>query len=252
MLADVGGECWVCGPTAAALHGFDGFALRRPYHVLLPRTRNVRRAGVAVHTTGVMPPIDRESRGGIPVTSPTRTLIDIAGQRDAGPTDRRARWRAARRSHQRGAAAPTHRGPAHQGPPWHSEPHRRPRRSRGHAWGPQLAGARVPAPARDRRAAAPRARRRCLPEPATGSSVSTATSPARGGGRAARLPVPPDPAADGARRRAAQRPRARGREPYQFTYTQVVTQPDTSSHSAQRERQARPPDVGGQVLVKPS
>jgi hypothetical protein len=78
VVGDVGAECWVCGPTAAALHGFDGFVLRRPFHVVVPRARNVRRAGVAVHTTMVMPPLDRETAAGLPVTSPTRTLIDIA------------------------------------------------------------------------------------------------------------------------------------------------------------------------------
>ena len=83
VVADVGGECWVCGPTAAAVHGLDGFALRRPFHLLLPRSRNVRRAGVSFHTTMVIPPIDRETSVGIPITSPTRTLIDIAAHETA-------------------------------------------------------------------------------------------------------------------------------------------------------------------------
>ncbi len=78
LLDDIGGESWACGSTAAALHGFDGFGLRRPFHVLLPRGRNVTRLGVVAHTSTVLPPIDRECVDGIAVTSPTRTLIDVA------------------------------------------------------------------------------------------------------------------------------------------------------------------------------
>jgi hypothetical protein len=78
LLLDIGEPCWASGPTAAALHGFDGFALRRPLHVTVPRERNVRRIGVVVHSSGFMPPLDREELAGMRVTSPTRTLIDLA------------------------------------------------------------------------------------------------------------------------------------------------------------------------------
>jgi hypothetical protein len=78
VLLDIGEPCWASGPTAAALHGLDGFSLRRPLHVTVPRARNVRRIGVVVHTTADLPVIDREVIDGLAVTSPTRTLIDLA------------------------------------------------------------------------------------------------------------------------------------------------------------------------------
>jgi hypothetical protein len=78
LLLDIGEPCWAAASTAAALHGFDGFRLRTPLHVTVPRGRNVRRLGVVVHTACELPPIDREERDGIPVTSPARTIIDLA------------------------------------------------------------------------------------------------------------------------------------------------------------------------------
>jgi hypothetical protein len=62
LIADVGEPCWLCGPTAAGLHQFEGFRLARPYHLLTTRERNVRRIGVIIHTT----------------TSPARTRINVA------------------------------------------------------------------------------------------------------------------------------------------------------------------------------
>ena len=56
----------------------EGFRLRRPYHVLIPRGRNVRRAGVVVHTSTTVDPIDTAQVHGLPVLSPVRTLIDVA------------------------------------------------------------------------------------------------------------------------------------------------------------------------------
>jgi hypothetical protein len=88
LLLDLGSPCWVAGPTAAALHGFDGFMLRKPFHVVVPRRRNPRRVGAVIHSTDVIDPIDREQVRGFPVTSPARTLIDLA--RDA-PRDQLTR-----------------------------------------------------------------------------------------------------------------------------------------------------------------
>jgi hypothetical protein len=79
LLLDVGEPCWASGPTAAAVHGFDGFTLRRPFHVSVTRDRNVRRMGAIVHTTEYLPEIDRETADGLAITSPTRTIIDLAG-----------------------------------------------------------------------------------------------------------------------------------------------------------------------------
>lgn len=82
FVIDIGSPCWVCGPTAAALHRFDGYSLRKPYHILVPRGRNISRYGVRVHTSVTIDPIDVEERQGLPVVSPVRTLIDIAGSSD--------------------------------------------------------------------------------------------------------------------------------------------------------------------------
>lgn len=82
-LADIGPPCWASVSTAAALHRFDGYVLRRPFHVTLMLGRHVERTGVRVHTTTVLPLIDRAVVGDIPVTSAARTLIDLARTLDA-------------------------------------------------------------------------------------------------------------------------------------------------------------------------
>ncbi|HZB42494.1 MAG TPA: type IV toxin-antitoxin system AbiEi family antitoxin domain-containing protein [Ilumatobacter sp.] len=83
LVLDVGEPIWVCGPTAAAISGFHGYTLRRPFHVLIDAERNVRRSGAVIHRSEVVDPIDREQLEGLPITSPARTLIDLA--RHASP-----------------------------------------------------------------------------------------------------------------------------------------------------------------------
>ena len=78
LILDIGEPVWASGPTAAALHGFDGFGLRPPFDVTTTRDRNVRRIGHRIHTTGTLELIDRATIGGIPMTSAARTLIDLA------------------------------------------------------------------------------------------------------------------------------------------------------------------------------
>lgn len=78
LLLDVGVPVFVSGPTAAALHGFDGFSLKRPFHIVVPRSRNSRRVGVHVHTSGILTLLDQCRIDGIPTTSSTRTVIDLA------------------------------------------------------------------------------------------------------------------------------------------------------------------------------
>ena len=78
LLDSIGEPAYVCGPTAAAIHGFDGFVLKPPFHVVVPRGRNITRVGHVVHTSEYLPAIDCEELHGFAVTSPTRTLIDIA------------------------------------------------------------------------------------------------------------------------------------------------------------------------------
>jgi len=78
LVLDVGEPCWVSGPTAAALHGFDGMRLRPPFHLLLRRDRNVRRMGVVIHSTIDLPLIDQAHAAGFASTSAARTVIELA------------------------------------------------------------------------------------------------------------------------------------------------------------------------------
>jgi hypothetical protein len=78
LLLDCGDDAFVSGPTAAALHGFDGFRLKPPFHVTVLRGRNVQRAHHHIHTTTRLPLIDRATVSGLATMSATRTLIDVA------------------------------------------------------------------------------------------------------------------------------------------------------------------------------
>lgn len=78
LMIDIGGEVWASGPTAAALHGFDGYRLRAPFDVTIARGRDVQRIGHRVHTARRVDLIDRFVIEGIPVFSGARTLIDLA------------------------------------------------------------------------------------------------------------------------------------------------------------------------------
>jgi hypothetical protein len=83
---DGGSECLASHRTAAALHGFDGF---RPgaIEVLVPmRIRHVRK-GVLVHHTRSLTAPDRSVVGLIPVTSRTRTLIDLGAVTSAATVE---------------------------------------------------------------------------------------------------------------------------------------------------------------------
>ena len=78
LVVDCGIGTFVSGPTAAALHGFDGFRLRPPFHLTIVRGRNVQRAHHHIHTTTNLPQIDRSTVERLPVMAPTRTLIDLS------------------------------------------------------------------------------------------------------------------------------------------------------------------------------
>jgi len=78
LVLDCGPEAFASGPSGAALHQLDGFALKAPFHVTVLRGRNVQRAHHFVHTTIELPLIDRAVVDGIPTFSATRTLIDVA------------------------------------------------------------------------------------------------------------------------------------------------------------------------------
>ncbi len=77
LMVGVGDPVWACGPTSGALAGFDGFHLRPPFHLLIPRGRHVNRIGHVIHTTMFLEPIDRETACQLSVTSPARTIIDL-------------------------------------------------------------------------------------------------------------------------------------------------------------------------------
>lgn len=85
LIADIGGEVWATGPTAAALLGFDGISLRRPFHLLTLAGRNLQRSGTVIHRATLLEPIDRTGAQGVPCTSGVRTLIEIA--RKASPSE---------------------------------------------------------------------------------------------------------------------------------------------------------------------
>lgn len=78
LILDLAGWAFASGRTAAALHGFDGFALNPPFDVTILRGRNMRRIGHRIHTTTSLALIDRTRVGAVPTTSAARTLIDLA------------------------------------------------------------------------------------------------------------------------------------------------------------------------------
>jgi len=78
LLDSIGAPVYVSGPTAAALHNFDGFTLKPPLHFVVPRGRFVNRIGHVIHTTEHLAAIDCEEVFGFPVLSPARVLIDLS------------------------------------------------------------------------------------------------------------------------------------------------------------------------------
>lgn len=78
LVLDCGRQAFVSGPTAAALHGFDGFQLKAPFHVTIVRGRNVQRVHHHVHTTTELPQIDRATVSQLSTMSAARTLIDMS------------------------------------------------------------------------------------------------------------------------------------------------------------------------------
>lgn len=64
--------------TAAALHEFDGFDLRPPFHILVPRGRNIQRIGHRVHLSNLIDRADTVTVADVPATSPARTLLSLA------------------------------------------------------------------------------------------------------------------------------------------------------------------------------
>ena len=77
-MASVGPPCWISGPTAAALLGFDGFRLRSPFHLTVPATRHLHRGLHLVHRATEIPRIDTTIAMGLPCLSATRLLVELA------------------------------------------------------------------------------------------------------------------------------------------------------------------------------
>jgi len=83
-----------CGEGAVLSHGSAAalWGMRRvrnsPLEVSVPRDRRPRRPGVKVHRTSFVAAVDVAHHDRIPVTSPARTLIDLATCLDAGQLER--------------------------------------------------------------------------------------------------------------------------------------------------------------------
>lgn len=68
-----------CRQTAAALYEMPRFPIDRPFHLLVPRHRRLVRVDAYLHTTIAFDDVDLGVVAGIAVTTPARTLIDLAG-----------------------------------------------------------------------------------------------------------------------------------------------------------------------------
>lgn len=79
-----GQECALSHTSAAAIWRIGGASLGRP-ELIVPMTRAPRAPGVAVHRVRWTAAADVRWVGGLPVTSPLRTIVDLAGV--LGPGD---------------------------------------------------------------------------------------------------------------------------------------------------------------------
>jgi hypothetical protein len=87
LLADIGEPCWVGGPTAAALHHYEGFPLAPPFTVLVPVTRRVSRPPHTIRRAFVEA-ADVTRLAGVPVLNAAATLLAVAADT---PDDRLGR-----------------------------------------------------------------------------------------------------------------------------------------------------------------
>lgn len=70
----------ISGPTAASLHELDGGWRPRPIEVTATKNLTSPASWIRVHRTKLLGPGDIAVRKRIPLTSPARTLFDIAGR----------------------------------------------------------------------------------------------------------------------------------------------------------------------------
>jgi hypothetical protein len=71
--------------SAAALWGFLDFDESRHPDVTVPGRGGERHPGIRVHRTSTLDPRDLSRAQGVPVTSPARTLLDLAARMDGAP-----------------------------------------------------------------------------------------------------------------------------------------------------------------------
>jgi hypothetical protein len=76
---DLGEEALVSGRAAAALHGLDGFA-EGPVELLVPTCCKDRTTGGRVRSSPTIGRLDQCTVDGLPVTSGTRTIIELLGR----------------------------------------------------------------------------------------------------------------------------------------------------------------------------
>jgi predicted transcriptional regulator of viral defense system len=83
-----------CGEEAALSHRSAaalwriGSELRRRIDVSVRRRCDLSRPGLGIHVRAALPATDFTTRSRIPVTTPIRTLIDLAGELDDNPLER--------------------------------------------------------------------------------------------------------------------------------------------------------------------
>lgn len=78
VIQSIGPECWAYGTTAAALKGFDGYELTKPFQLAVPYNRAPHRVDHVVHRMKSYNKLDIDNVYGIPCLSATRTLIELA------------------------------------------------------------------------------------------------------------------------------------------------------------------------------
>lgn len=78
VIDGIGQPCWATGTTTAAVHGFDGYVLKPPFHLAVPNERAPHRVGHVVHRLRDVERIDVTTAYDVPCISPTRALIELA------------------------------------------------------------------------------------------------------------------------------------------------------------------------------
>jgi very-short-patch-repair endonuclease len=95
-LMTTGADALLAGSTAARAYALVQ-ALARPLHVLVPGRVPRSRPGLRVHTVRALDPRDRRIHDDLPLTSPARTLLDLAATEPPGVLagavrEARVRW----------------------------------------------------------------------------------------------------------------------------------------------------------------